>query len=259
MALQPGASLQSKWDATRSYFQRREEFGLVATAILAEEGQLATKAGVGSVLVDATTGLATDVPAGVMLLGEIDANTFAWVENSVVPAALTYTLKFNNLAAAPYSAFIDTSDIYMWNTTSGAPIIRQNPVSATYSCNGVTGVLTFAAGLLAIPFTVRYRWTLTANQSREIVRQSAIGRGSEGTYRKVMLGRGNNCRIFTTQFNEDSIWTLNLQNGAGNSPCCGAAGLWSTVTNIGTGIPFGRVISLPSLTDPYIGFEYTTP
>jgi len=262
MAIQPGASLQSKWDQTRSYFQRREEFALTTATVLVEEGQLAIRAGTSMTEVTTSLGAALEVPAGVILLGEIDANTFTWVETFTIPAAATKTLKYSNLATSPYptGGVADTSDLYVYDNTAGAAMTHINPAPGDnqFSSVGATGVLTFNALDVGHSVTVRYRWNLTTVQSREIVRQSAVGRGSENTYRKVILGRGNNCRIYTTTYTPQAVWTLNLQSGALNSPSLGAGGLWSTINHSTTGVAFGRVISLPSVNDPYLGIEYTT-
>jgi hypothetical protein len=263
MAIQPGATLQSKYDQTRSYFQRREEFALTTATVLVEEGQIAIRAGTSMTEVTTSLGAALEVPAGVILLGEIDANTFTWFETFTVPAAATKTLKYSNLATTPYplGGVTDTSDIYAYDNTDGHIMVQADAAAAhnNFVCVGATGVLTFNALAVAHSMTVRYRWNLTTVQSREIVRQSAVGRGSENTYRKVILGRGNNCRIYTTSYSPQAVWTLNVSGAIANSPSLGAGGLWSTITQSTTGVAFGRVISLPSLTDPYLGIEYTTP
>ncbi|MFA5135453.1 MAG: hypothetical protein WC505_06745 [Patescibacteria group bacterium] len=264
MAIQPGASLQSKYDQTRSYFQRREEYALTAATVLVEEGQLAVRAGTSLTTVTTSTGAALEMPVGVMLLGEIDANTFTWVETFTIPNAAipTFTLKYNNLAPSNYTlGLADNSDIYVYDNTAAGQMAQANPAPADnqFSCTAATGVLRFHINDIGHSVTARYRWTLTTPQSREIVRQSAVGRGSENTYRKVIIGRGNNCRIYTTMYSPQALWTLNLQSGLLNSPALGAGGIWSTVTQSTTGVPFGRVIQLPSLNDPYLGIEYTTP
>ena len=46
-----------------------------------------------------------------------------------------------------------------------------------------------------------------------------------------------------------------------NSPVLGPGGLWTTsiranAYGLATAVPFGRVISLPSADDPYLGIEY---
>jgi len=266
MALQPTAARQSKLDISRCYFQRREEYGLTAATNLVEEGQLAVMGG--TVFTQATTsgGAAiTEVPLGVMLLGYIDANTFAYCETGTVPAALTKTLKFNNLVTNPYTALVDA---YVVITATGVEIPVTVAAAAAGDCmiNQTTGIMTFnplqfggVLTMVGVAFTVRYRWTLTTAQAREIVRQSAIGRGSEGTYRKAIVGRGDGCRVFTSTYDADGVWELNRQDGAAGSPVLGAGGVWTTFTNNNNGTPFGRVFSLPTVNDPYLGVEFTTP
>ncbi|MFA5135452.1 MAG: hypothetical protein WC505_06740 [Patescibacteria group bacterium] len=260
-------SRQSKLDMTRSYFQRREEFALTAATNLVEEGQLAAMGGTVGREVTTTGGLAvTEVPAGVMLLGYIDANTFSYCESGTVPASLSYTLKFNNLVVNPYTTPLVDAFVAINSTGLEIPVVAPAPANGQVSIAGATGVMTFAAlqaggalSMVGVVFTVRYRWTLTTVQAREIVRQSAIGRGSEGTYRKAIVGRGDGCRCFTTTYDADGVWELNRQDGAAGSPVLGAGGVWTTFTNNNNGTPFGRVVSLPSVNDPYLGMEFTTP
>jgi hypothetical protein len=261
MALQPTAARQSKLDISRCYFQRREEYGLTAATNLVEEGQLAVMGGTVFTQVTTSGGLAvTEVPAGVMLLGYIDANTFAYCESFTVPVALTKTLKFNNLVTNTYSTF---ADLYCVNA-AGTEIVVAGATGVNQCTAAVaTGIMTFDVGNVGQVMTVRYRWTLTTEQAREIVRQSAIGRGSEGTYRKAIVGRGDGCRVFTTMYDADGVWELNADPaspGAGNGyPVLGTGGIWTTFTNNNNGTPFGRVFSLPTVNDPYLGVEFTTP
>jgi predicted RecA/RadA family phage recombinase len=209
MALQTNGSRIAKLDMARSYFERRQEYPLTAATTLVEEGQLAVMGGTTAVQVTTSAGLAvTEVPAGVFLFGEIDANTFVHWETGVVPAALTYTLKFNNLvtSAFPYSA-PGLAEAYVYIVATGTEIPVTAAAAAPGDCmiNINTGVMTFnalqfggALPMAGVTFAIRYRWNLTTVQSREIVRQSAVGRGSEVTYRKAIVGRGDGCRVFTS-------------------------------------------------------------
>ncbi len=275
MAIAPGASQRGKLDRTRSRFTRVTEFPLVTGVPFTEEGQLAMAVNTGTG-VHASPSMAvaanTEVPLGVILNGTIMASTFTHWETGTVPAALTYQLKFNNLAVS--DRFTPLVEAYCYIVASGLEIPVTVAAAAAGDCmvNQATGLVTFnplqfggVLTMVGVTFAIRYRWNMTVIQSLSFCKSSPVGRSSETLYEKIMIGRGHGCRCFTTHYDADAIWTLGMQTGATNSPCLGVNGLWSTITNTtggplaGPGTAFGRVISLPSVNDPYVGFEYNTP
>lgn len=275
MPIAPGASKRAKIDRTRSRFVRQTEYPMVTGVPFIEEGQLAMAVNVGTE-VHASPSMAvaasTEVPLGVILNGTIMAATFTHFETGTVPAGLTHTLKFNNLAVSDRFTPLVEAYVYIVATGLEIAVVAPAPGNGQCSINGTTGVITFAAlqaggalPMAGVVFGIRYRWNMTVAQSLAICKSSPVGRSSEGLYNKIVVGRGHGCRCFTTQYDADAIWTLGMQTGATNSPCLGVNGLWSTITNttggplVGPGTAFGRVISLPSLNDPYVGFEYNTP
>jgi len=268
MALAPGASQRAKLDRTRSYFERETEYPLVTGVNFTEEGEIAMAVNTGTVVhASPSLGAAvTEVPLGVILNGTIDAVTFAHWETGTVPAGLTYTTKFNNISADPYNAGPpQLADAFVYNIVTGAEIPVVAPAPGAGSCSIVlaTGVITFNADQLNVRFGIRYRWDMTVAQSLALCRMSPYGRSSEALYGKINIGRGHGCRVFTTQYNANSVWTLGLQTYPTGpfdaSPCLGVNGLWSTCADNNNGTPFGRCISLPGANDPYVGFEYNTP
>jgi hypothetical protein len=275
MAIAPIGSKRAKFDWDRCYFKRRTEFPTVSTRPFTEEGQLAVAVNVGvDTHVAPSTGVAAtvEVPMGVALQGTISALTFTHWETGTVPAGLTYTLKYNNLRTSTRWTPLVEAYVYVVATGLEIPVTAAAAAAGDCMINQATGLVTFNAlqfggvlTMVGVVFGVRYRWTMTTAQQQMICRTSPIGRSSEGLYGKIVLGRGHGCRCFTTQYDADAIWTLGLQSGATDSPCLGFFGEWSTITNTtggglgGPGTAFGRVISLPSASDPYVGFEYNTP
>lgn len=261
MSLQPGSSKRAKLDRTRSYFEREVEYPLVTGINFTEEGELAAAVATGTTIhARPSQGLAaTEVPLGVLLAGTINAVTFAHVETGVVPAGLTFTLKYNNLVTNPYTTWAD-ANVFRSVVGTLIPVVAPGaPGAGNCSIVTATGVMTFDVAQLGWAFEIHYRWNMTVAQALQICKSSPIGRSSEALYGKVNVGRGHGCRVMTTTFDADAVWTLGLQTGGANSPVLGAAGVWTTWTNNNNGTPFGRVFALPSVNDPYVGFEFNTP
>lgn len=262
MALQPGASVKSKWDMTRSEIGRREEYSLVAGTNLVEEAQVMVAGGTTSQ--QATTSVTGSafgdaLPLGLALNGKILATTFTNYESGTVPAAspYTFTLEHSNLVTNSYSTF---ADAFVYDDTAAAELeVAGAAVAGTsVTLNVSTGVMTFGAGDASHAFHVRYRWTLTTVEANEILRQSSIGRGSESTFDKIVIAHGH-CFMYTTMFDADGAWALNVQSGTTTpvtNPVTGTGGVLTTYDNNNLGTCFSRVVSLPGANDPYLGIEY---
>ncbi len=261
MSIQPGASVKSKWDQTRSDIGDRREFPLVPGTNLVEEAQVMVAGG--TVAQQATTSIngaafGDAVPLGLSLNGKILATTFVNYESGTVPAAapFTYTLEHSNLVTNTYSTF---ADAYVYDTTGATELeVAAAAVAATsVTLATSTGIITFNAADASHAFFTRYRWTLTTIEAQEILRQSSIGRGSESTYDKVVVAHGH-CTMFTSMFDADAAWVLNQQLGtaANGNPVTGAGGVLTIYDNNNDGTCFGRVVSLPSANDPFLGVEY---
>ncbi len=268
MALEPGASVKSKYDLTRSRFEYRDSYELVHGTNLIEEAQLMIAGGVAVQQAAVSAGAAAEVPLGVALNASILGVTFTAFEAFTVPAAPgPYTVQLGNTNLVDAGGAVG-AEIYAWDVTNGNVFVHVAAPPAAinqYSVNALTGVMTFdPAGTSAgVVGWARYRWNLTAIQAREILRESAIGRGSDATFEKIIVGRGH-CRIFTTMYDCNAAWTLNFQTDTvgsnDNSPCLGPGGVWSTTAALNAvlpaAVPLGRVISLPTADDPYLGIEY---
>lgn len=261
MAIQPGASVKSKWDMTRSIIGDRREYELVSGTNLVEEAQVMVAGGTTSQ--QATTSVSGSafgdaVPLGLALNGKILGTTFTNYETGTVPAAspYTFTLEHSNLVTNSYSAF---ADAFVYDTTGTTELeVAATAVAGTsVTLAAATGIVTFAAGDASHAFYIRYRWTLTVIEAQEILRASAIGRGSESTFDKLVIAHGHST-VFTSMFDADAAWVLNQQTGAAanGNPVTGAGGVLTIYENNNNGTAFGRVVSLPSANDPYLGVEY---
>jgi len=261
MAIQPVGSVRSKYDLTRSRFQFRDEYELVSGTNLTEEGQWMIAGGSSSQQVTTSAGSANEVPMGAALMGKILGATFTNYEEGTVPASpgpYTYTLEYSNLVTNSYTSL---ADAYIYDTTAGSEVgVAGSVSSGNATVNVSTGVVTFHSDEAGHEFYIRYRFNLTVAQARAILKQSAVGAGSEDTFSKVFVGRGH-CVIYTTMFDCDAAWVLNQQTfaAASGNPVLGAGGVLTIYDNNNAGTRFGRVVSLPSTDDPYLGVEYETP
>ena len=265
MPIRPGASVKSKWDMTRSLIGRREEFELVTGTNLVEESQLMVAGGVTHIqaTTSVTGGAPFDaVPLGFSMNGKILATTFTNFESGTVPAApgpYTFQLDHTNLVTNTYTTF---ADAWVWDTTDNhiLQVAGAAVANTSVTLNVATGIITFDANEAGHTFVIRYRWNLTNAESKEILRQSAIGRGSEATFDKVVIAQ-EHCVFYTTMYDADANWVLNQQTGVpgAGDPVTGAGGVLTIQENNGAGTPFGRIVSLPSASDPYLGVEYSVP
>lgn len=261
MAIIPGAAVQAKYDLTRSIWETKRIYPLSAGTNIAEEASLMIQAaGATSVEAAVSAGVADEVPLGVALLSFIKGTTFTKYEMGVVPTVAPYTFQLNRANLVNDGAGL--AEAYAYDVTNGAaiPIVAfPGPPGAgpppEAMIDPLTGLMTFNAALAGVSFYVRYRYDMTVVEKEALIRSSHVNRGADEQFATTSVGVGR-CRVYTTMYDASCEWELLTQNGAGNSPCLGPNGLWSTVNVNATGTPFGRVISLPTVDDPYLGIEY---
>jgi hypothetical protein len=261
MALDPQQCAQAKIDWTQNVIGYRRQYTLTATAAIAEEGQLVVRAGTTALTVSPSTGpAATNIPVGVVLYGKIQASTFQAHETGTVPAAPgPYTVQLQeSVMVANTETGVNDAIIY---DITGATylVVAGAAVAGTSVTLSNAGLVTFAAGDAGHSFRIVYGYTLTVPQARELFKQSPINRGSDDTFSRVTVAEGH-CKIWTSMYDASGQWALHTQNGAGNSPCTGWGGRFSTIAittaGTGAGFPIGRVIDLPGSNKPFLGIEY---
>ena len=257
MAIIPGAAVQAKYDLTRSIFETKRMYPLAAGVNIAEEASLLIQtAGATSVEASVSTGAADEIPLGVALLSFIKGTTFTKYEDGVVPAVapLTFQLARTNLV----DVGAGVAEIAVYDVTSAAYLTVQagaGPAAGVVQVNAVTGLMTFNVAEAGNTFWVRYRYTMTVVEKEALIRSSHVNRGADEQFQTTSVGVGR-CRVYTTMFDSRGEWVLLQQDGLTSSPVLGPNGLWSTVAVTATGTPFGRVISLPTVDDPFLGIEY---
>lgn len=260
------ASVKSKWDRTRSIIEHRREYELVAGTNLTEEAQWMVSGGTTSQQATPSAGAAGEIPLGAAIKGSTLATTFANVEAGTVPSAapFTFQMEHNNIVLNTYTAF---ADAYVFDTTASTElqVAAAAVAGVSVTLDRATGVITFAAGDAGHAFTVQYRWNMTTIEREAILRETAIGRGSEEVFGKTQIAVGN-CTLYTTMYDADVAWAIGTQDWrdpwAGTplaaSPVMGVGGILTSYGQNNNGSPFGRVVSLPSATDPYLGVQYST-
>lgn len=255
MSIIPGAVVNAKYDLSRSIFETKRMYPLAAGTNIAEEASLLIQtAGVSTVEAAVAAGAANEVPLGVALLSFIKGSTFTKYQVGAVPAVapLTFQLARNNLVDV--GAGVAEAAVYDV-TNAGYLGVAAAPAAGVVGIDPLTGLMTFNIAEAGIDFWVRYRYNMTVVERDDLIRSSHVNRGADEQFESTSVGVGR-CRVYTTMFDARCEWELLLQSGVLNSPCLGPNGLWSTVNVNATGTPFGRVVSLPTVDDPYLGIEY---
>lgn len=255
MALLPGAAVQAKYDLTRSRFEKRWQYELATGANLVEEGSLMVRAaGAGTTEVVAPSAdAASEVPLGVSLQSVINATTFTEVFEGTVPAAVPLELDLGRASIIDVGAGVAEVRARDLTTPQELAVIAPGaPADNQVAIDTATGIATFHAGEAGSDVRLFLRWTLTTTESQQILRESHINRGAEDIFNLVVVGVGM-CQVFTTMYDARGIYAV------GDVLDCGPGGLFTTAALSANDIPFGRVISIPTTDDPFLGVEYQTP
>lgn len=258
MAIEPGAVVQAKYDLTRSIFETKRVYPLVAGTNIAEEGSImVATAGTSTISASVSTGAAGEVPIGVNLLSFIKGTTFTKYEAGTIPSAAAYTFQLNKTNLIDVGAGV--AEAYVVSSVTGvlAVVAGAAPAGGQVGIVPATGLMTFNVAQAGETFWIRYRYNMTVVERDNLIRASHVNRGADEQYERTSIACGR-CRIFTTNYDARGVWTLLLQSGAGNSPCLGAGGRLSTIALTAGATALGRIIKLPDADDPYLGWEFRT-
>ncbi len=242
------------YDLKRSHFSLILEKEVVTGQEINEEGVLLVAlldAATGTEKVQASTGTGADVVAGFAIRDNADNATTSTVEELTVPtspAALTVTLKNNNLVAStPGDGSTSQLRVVMGNgdvltvsdgASGGAGDVGNEPA---------TGVLSFNAAEEGEDFTATYRYNLTVAESRQLFFQRNINNEAGALFGQTGVGQGHG-EVFTDQFDSTLDW------GAGTAITSGAGG---QLTQGGSGAVLdARVISVPNVNNPLLGIAF---
>jgi hypothetical protein len=252
MPLLPNASVKTKVDFTRSRFEWKRQFQVSPTANIIEEGSLLQRitspAGTDEVVTLSTA--APDLrPVGISLQSRITAVTFTTVQDIVVPVAAPHAVQL------AHSTLVTTvggfGEAALWDFTTGAALIAVAPPAPPGAPGSVTvdpnGLLTFDPAQAGDRVRVTYKYVMTSIERDDLLRQSHVNRGAEDQFGLMTVAVGH-CVVYTTMYVCTETYSVGDQltlDVNGQFSLSGA-------TN------FGRVISVPTPSDPYLGVEYVT-
>ena len=249
----PGAGVFGKYDFGRSRFEHRWPYDIEDGVNILEEGTvLVRKAGSGTTEVVAPSAdVADEVPLGIALHGVISAVTFTEVITATVPAVAPFDITTGRTGITVQGA---NPQLRAVRTDTGADVVTVigGPGGGQVGVVLATGILTADAALAGLEFRFTYQWTLSALEAQQIVRESHINRGAEALFGQIIVGCGR-CEVYTTMYDAGAQF-------AAGDPCdLGPGGIFTSVARRNAAGAFGRVISVPTTDDPFLGVEYTTP
>jgi hypothetical protein len=250
MPLLPSASVKTKVDFTRSRFEWKRQFQVSPTANIIEEGSLLQRvpgpAGSDEV-VTLSVMAGGQRPVGISLQSRITATTFTAVQDIVVPTAAPYTVQLAHTTLQLTGGGFGEATYWDYDLIVPGPLaaVVGAPVADTSVQTPVNGLLTFDVAQAGQHIRATYKFVLTSIERDELLRQSHVNRGAEDQFGLMTVAVGH-CVVYTTMY----LCT------EGDQLYLDVNGLFSK--NAGS-TAFGRVITLPTPSDPYLGVEYITP
>jgi hypothetical protein len=205
------------------------EVAVASGAVMTTEGQALIRAATLGVTVSA--GAAGEVFAGFSIIG-VSANPLTPAYNTKVETFTVPASGIVSLAFAPVAGQVGVYD----NTTS-AQVAAPTVVGQT--------VTTLTVGDIV---TVTYRYALTVNQAKALVGDNQPGGYAGAVVAQVgVVKRGI---VYTTEFDASKNWA------AATAIKLAAGGQVTDQTGTGVAIQ-GYVVEAPSVTNPYLGIEFS--
>lgn len=243
MGLRPSATVRGKIDFNRSYFERKVDYPLKTTNNYTQDGDVmifTSETGGTEQVVDRSAGSANEQFAGVALSDFRRITDFVNLEQRTVPSATAFTIQ------AVKSSGV--ANPYVYDVTSGAALTEGNPANDNEYSMSATGLFTFKEGTQAGHVVIlRYTYTPDIVELNGRFPAPAYIMQAQRLLAQVCVGVGF-CKVFTTQYDTSKAYTL-------RAPVyTGASGKFTTTTT--PVCKAGRVCSLPSVGDPYLGVEY---
>ena len=257
MTLYPEAVVQGKIDRSRSYFDKIIEYPLISTNTYTQDGQAmisTSEAGVSYEVANVSGGTpSTEKFIGFAVSDFRRITDFVNIETGTIPASPgPYTIQLKKTVGVVIDSVMVTV------TATGADYKRDSTASATTRYSATTGgLLTFHSDDKTVGVTIRYLYAITATELAARFPGTAAVQNAQTLLSQVAIATGN-CKVYTTNYDTglgsklaggDTAWTI------GVGVYTAAAGKVTTATG---GMLFGRVVSLPSVGDPYLGIAYNT-
>lgn len=192
---------------------------------------------------------AGEVFAGIAKTDSLDLTYVGAVETVVVPSDAPYTVTLGR-------GLLVAGQIRCYDNTDAAALTEGDAANAgEFSAVDATGVLSFNAAQAGNSIQVTYRSELTARQRDLLFQGSAINRAEDANAGEVSAIRGPGI-VYTMYYDATIDWSPSsgVPKGVPKVVKTGAGGLFTVG---GNGATVGRVHSVPSPSDPYLGIEVT--
>ena len=252
MPLLPNASVKTKVDFTRSRFEWKRQFQVSPTANIIEEGSLLQRitspAGSDEVVTRSAVGAGL-IPVGISLQSRISGVTFTAVQDVVVPTVAPFTVQLAHMNLPLTAGGFGEATYWDYDLAVPGPLaaVAGAPVANVSVTTPANGLLTFDIAQAGQHVRATYKYILTSIERDELLRQSHVNRGAEDQFGLMTVAVGH-CVVYTTMYLCTEVYAV------GDVLTLDANGLFSK----SGGTNFGRVISLPTPSDPYLGVEYVT-
>lgn len=244
----PGALTQHKIDRTRSAWDKLIEVPLKSTNSYTQEGDcivLGSEAGTDYAVYDRSAGTANEHFAGCAISDYRRITDFVKCETTVVPTVAAFTFQLAKTTPTAGSFYlVDSAGTVMTDVSPGVPAsVNQYSVSTS-------GLVTFHAAKAGVTISlIRYTYTPTVREMNALFYQRPLVAQGQSLLQQVAIAVGH-VQMFTTAYKTSDTFTV------GGKVYTGANGKFTTTT---TPVQVaGVVISLPTVSDVYLGVSYAT-
>ena len=174
-------------------------------------------------------------------------STEAVIEEHIVPTASPYVIelgKNNLLGTAP------TGQIRVYDEAAEADLTQAVAASSGYYLPDLTaGTVTFHEADKGKAVIVYYRYAMTVAEAILHYYEAPTNHPDPNYFEQVGVGKGKG-RVFSMYYDQTIDWS------AVTTPAVGADGMFVNTGGNNLDIPNGRVVSVPTSSDPYLGIEF---
>lgn len=185
---------------------------------------------------------ATGKIVGFAMFRQLTFGTAALVEDHIIPTAAPFTVELGKQN-------LILGQIRVQDVVANADFASPHVGAGTYDVDTTHGILTCDVGDAGKTIRVYYRYSLTVTDAILQFYQAPTNMPDPNFFSQVGVGKGKG-RVFTMYYDQSVDWSLGT--------VVPALGLNGIIANTGPGpvIPNGRVVQVPSPTDPYLGIEF---
>ena len=218
---------------TKSHSNARLQKTVKTATVVSREGMvLARDYESGEEVVVTSAGTAGEDIVGFSMSDNETIDTTVRMESQVVPSASPYTVQLDKTTPVSGQTFITGQTI-------------GNPANANEYSVSATGLVTFHSGQAGVTHEIRYKYSLTVSEAKDMFYQRNINNvaGAELSTIAVMCGKGE---IYTDQYDASKTFTAGDVYAAASGLC----------TDDNTGTLIGKVIHYPTTSSPFLGVSF---